>query len=304
VTAAVDLARASVLTTGKSRYDFLLDSLFGSAFSSEAPTTIEVSSFLSLFSPCSLRVVLDRHGRYLRYASSVSLSSSSSSSLSSSLSLSLSIDEHFRRTTSELYNHCYANVERTDDISELDEDAGGDYGGAADELEEVIPQGGASFSSRPRVARGSSLRSIAMIVPRPELGGEGGGGGGHSLSFTTFAIEAMKRSQCLESFKVGEQHRFVIALIDYDLDQLLRTNGPPVLTEVFVNGSGVTVNCPCSGSYLAALATENDVKGIEGKDCFHAQLVKLPGALDLLTQNPISVCDRRTRGITLRQLSN
>ena len=64
----------------------------------------------------------------------------------------------------------------------------------------------------------------------------------------------MKRSQCLESFKVGEQHRFVIALIDYDLDQLLRTNGPPVLTEVFVNGSGVTVNCPCSGSYLAAPA--------------------------------------------------
>jgi hypothetical protein len=94
VTAAVDLARASVLTTGKSRYDFLLDSLFGSAFSSEAPTTIEVSSFLSLLSPCSLRAVLDQHARYLRSASSVS---SSSSSLSSSLSLSLSTDEHFRK---------------------------------------------------------------------------------------------------------------------------------------------------------------------------------------------------------------
>ena len=70
--------QSSVLGSS-SRYQRLLDALFQPAFSVPSPSTTQISIFLSLFSPCTLGIVLDHHAKYTRASSRAASTSSSSS---------------------------------------------------------------------------------------------------------------------------------------------------------------------------------------------------------------------------------
>jgi hypothetical protein len=294
---AVESSVASNLFA-KSRYDLWLSSLMKPYFTGDAPSTIDVSRFLSLWPPCFLKILLNEYSKLRR-----------------SLELS-SVDEPFLFPCQKVFELAFGGHasspemlassnngdvgfsvhEQTSDAieSSYDDDMGANF-----DFQEEAPLQSASANG---CHRGTSS-SISHIIPQIATGGSGGG---YDISFATFASEAMKNFVCLELLECHGIRHALIALIDYNYDTLARTNGKPVLTEVNVNAGSINVNCRCYASYMADLTTEHNISGVEGKKCYHAQLLHLPNAFDTITKHPRSLCDfatGRPRSIAVTVLS-